>query len=364
MKLSKSLISCILTICMMIALAVSASANEITVTDIMGKPYVIGSNVFSVEYNGAKVAFPDAQPFVDDNNRTLVPVRFVSETMGTNVSWDGNTQTAKIAKGDIAVSVTIGKSNLTVVNSGTTSTVTMDTQAVLKDSRTFVPVRYVAEALGAYVGYSDLFNTAQIYSDVLTPTEIARLHGYSDMSYQEYLTSTGKTSTYTEADWIKRNPQIAYFVGNGTYGFNNANEWVLRNPNGIETLRYTTISAVTYTGILTGKTYKYGTQADTDFVKLIMNEAETGVATSFTDVKATLRTDLSCVFASRHSNNAAGYVRGVMSITIPQNADVNAIATKYNISNAKAGGTYQSDVEVTVATYEGKIGCINIRTLQ
>ncbi|SBW00600.1 Copper amine oxidase-like domain-containing protein (fragment) [uncultured Eubacteriales bacterium] len=38
----------------------------------------IGSNVLTVKYNGEAVAFPDAQPFVDENSRTLIPVRFVA----------------------------------------------------------------------------------------------------------------------------------------------------------------------------------------------------------------------------------------------------------------------------------------------
>lgn len=364
MKLNKSLISCILTICMVMSLAATASAKEITVITKVGTTYVIGSNDFVVEYNGVAVTFPDAQPYVDENNRTLVPVRFVSETMGATVDWRDSENTAVIAKGTTTVNVTIGLTDLAVIKDGVTSTVIMDTKAVLKDSRTYVPVRYVAEALGAWVGYSDLFNTAQIYSDVLTPTEITRLHNYADLSWDEYIkASSDNAYGVTEASWVQSNPQIAYFIGTGTYGFSNANEWALRQPKGSYSLVASAYPVSSFTGILTRKTFKFGTQPNVDCAKIGVEEAVKGAAAQFTDVIATLRTDLSCVFASRHLDDGSMLVRGVLSITIPANADVSAIASKYGIADAKAGGTYESDVEMKIGVYKGLIGAVNIETL-
>jgi hypothetical protein len=40
-----------------------------------------------VVVNGEKVNFPDAQPFIDSNSRTQVPVRFVSQALGASVNW-------------------------------------------------------------------------------------------------------------------------------------------------------------------------------------------------------------------------------------------------------------------------------------
>jgi len=364
MKNSKTLICCILTVCMLISLAVSASAKEVTVTTKVGTTYVIGSDDFVVEYNGIAVNFPDAQPYVDENDRTLVPVRFVSETMGADVNWNGSTQTAVITKGATAVSITIGLAKLTVVKDGVSSTVTMDTKAVLKDSRTYVPVRYVAEALGAWVGYSDLFNTVQIYCDVLTPTEITRLHSYADLSWDEYIKASGDNAYgVTEESWVQSNPQVAYFTGTGTYGFNNANAWALRQPEGSYSLVASAYPVDLLTGILTRKTFKFATQPDVDCAKIAVEEAVKGVAAQFSDVTAALRTDLSCVFASRHCANGTMFVRGVLSIKIPATADVSAIANKYGIFDAQAGGTYTSDVEVKIAVYKGLIGAVNIVTL-
>ena len=215
----KKRISMLLIVAMLVSVVcmTSAAAADLTGTS-SGK---LGSDILTVKYNGEAVVFPDAQPFVDQNNRTLIPVRFVAETMGAAVSWNQAAQTAVIEQNGITVSVPIGSDTLSIEWGGGTDTVKMDTAAIIRDERTYVPIRFVAEALGAWVGYSDLFTTVQIYRDVLTPEEITRLHGYYDMTWEEHCKATGYKSQNTDADWVKSNPQIAYFEG--PYGFENAN---------------------------------------------------------------------------------------------------------------------------------------------
>ncbi|MDQ0885083.1 archaellum component FlaF (FlaF/FlaG flagellin family) [Paenibacillus sp. V4I9] len=38
--------------------------------------------------NGQKVKFPDTEPYIDGNGSTMVPVRFVSEVLSSEVVWD------------------------------------------------------------------------------------------------------------------------------------------------------------------------------------------------------------------------------------------------------------------------------------
>ena len=63
----KKLVSIILVLGIMMSMCtfVSAETDKVTVT-----------------LDGTEVTFPDAQPFVDVRDRTLVPIRFVSEAMG------------------------------------------------------------------------------------------------------------------------------------------------------------------------------------------------------------------------------------------------------------------------------------------
>lgn len=136
-------------------------------------------NVTKVVVNNRVVSFTDAVPFVDDNGRTMIPVRRVAEAMETEITWNQDTQTATITKDNVMVQITVGKRELTVVTNDISSVVTMDTQAINRDSRIYVPIRFVAEALGAYVDWSDLYNTVEIiYSDVMTTEEIRRLRSY------------------------------------------------------------------------------------------------------------------------------------------------------------------------------------------
>ncbi|MEG1492029.1 MAG: hypothetical protein RR227_06485, partial [Oscillospiraceae bacterium] len=218
-----------------------------------------------------------------------------------------------------------------------------------------VPVRFVAEALDAWVGYSDLYNTAQIYSDVLPAKEITRLHSYVDLSHEDYALAYFKNPSPTSPeDWLKRNPQIVCF--DGACGFNNANEWALREGN-------TNSSAKEYTfkGERTGKTFKEGVNDTVEYARLAMNEAIAGVEHQFSkdglvDVK--FLTDLSCVFCSKHDGRGNCLVRGVLLIHIPENADISAIQSKYRLGDIKAGQVYKSDIEATV--FAGSLSAMDL----
>lgn len=335
------------------ALCMTGSAAADTTA---AKAESLGSGALTVKYNGEAIVFPDAQPFIDENSRTLIPVRFVAETMGAKVSWNQEAQAAVIEQNGITVSVPIGSDTISITQDGSTSTVKMDTAALIREERTYVPIRYVAEALGAWVGYSDLFTTVQIYRDVLTPDEITRLHSYYDMTWEEYYKSIGETTALTDADIQDINPQIAYF--NGTFGFENANEWKLRNPNGVETLKYTNKTPTTYTGKTSGLTFKFGTQPYIEYAKLILAEAYRAQDDLNAQGKAVfaLKTDLSCVYASRHGSSAGTYVRGVITVSIPADADISWIQANYDfIPNPKAGETRDIDVEIYVNTFTSSV---------
>jgi len=113
----------------------------------------------SIMLDGQSVA-TDVSAYIDANSRTMVPVRFISEALYAIVNWDGDTQTATItsASGKV-ITITIGSSTLNITENGVKSAVEMDTAAVIRDGRTFVPLRFIAEALGLTVGWDGATNT-------------------------------------------------------------------------------------------------------------------------------------------------------------------------------------------------------------
>lgn len=110
---------------------------------------ITAETVVSVSVEGENVDFPDGSPFIDDNNRTLVPVRFISEALGGKVTWDGNLKQVTVEYGEKVIQLIIDNKVITVNG----QIQEMDTKAILKDSRTYVPVRFISEAMGTEVDW-------------------------------------------------------------------------------------------------------------------------------------------------------------------------------------------------------------------
>ena len=98
----------------------------------------IGSTVATV--NGKDTNL-DVSPVLV-NGRTLVPVRFIAECMGARVDWSDEVQTVEIALDGRKLSLVIGQAR---PEAG------LDVPAVIISGRTLVPLRYVSESFEASV---------------------------------------------------------------------------------------------------------------------------------------------------------------------------------------------------------------------
>ncbi len=65
-----------------------------------------------VKINGSEIVFTDQQPIIK-NNRVLVPMRKIFEELGAEVSWDEASQTVKASKDGTVISLQIGKNEIT-----------------------------------------------------------------------------------------------------------------------------------------------------------------------------------------------------------------------------------------------------------
>lgn len=75
------------------------------------------------------------------NNRTLIPLRFIAESHGLEVSWQDETQTVTLSSPETELVFVIGENEYT--KDGVSYP--LDCPATLKEARTFVPLRAVAE---------------------------------------------------------------------------------------------------------------------------------------------------------------------------------------------------------------------------
>jgi len=115
------------------------------------------SSDIRIVMEGVEIA-ADVKPEVK-NNRTMVPLRIISENLGATVNWSGSEVTlAKRGR-----NVTIDLESGTTVIDGTK--MALDARPYARNNRTMVPLRFLAEALGSRVHYGN--STVTVDTDPL-----------------------------------------------------------------------------------------------------------------------------------------------------------------------------------------------------
>jgi multiple sugar transport system substrate-binding protein len=84
------------------------------------------------------------------NGRTMVPLRFISEAMGATVAWDAATRTANLTLADNKIALSISKT-VAKVNG---YDVMLDAPAAIVNAKTLVPIRFIAESMGATTAWN------------------------------------------------------------------------------------------------------------------------------------------------------------------------------------------------------------------
>ena len=119
-------------------------------------------DVINVTINGNPVTFQEGYglPYVDNAWRTQVPLRAAMEAYGAYVDWDADARTAIVQYQGITVKLPVNQNFLAA--SGQIRT--MDTQAVIRSGRTYLPIRFVVEALGGSVSWDQATLTVGIWN--------------------------------------------------------------------------------------------------------------------------------------------------------------------------------------------------------
>lgn len=96
----------------------------------------------SVTVNNQIIKF-DTPAYIK-NSTILVPLRAVAEQVGGDVTWNSDTQTVTVTKGDTVIEIT--PSSMTALVNGVP--VEMNLPATVTCGRTYIPLRFLAEAFG------------------------------------------------------------------------------------------------------------------------------------------------------------------------------------------------------------------------
>ncbi|OPY57287.1 MAG: putative peptidyl-prolyl cis-trans isomerase [Pelotomaculum sp. PtaU1.Bin035] len=104
--------------------------------------------------NGNQVGFSDQRPFIDTTiGRTYVPLRFVSEALGSGIEWNEEFQKVTIFKDGLLICLEIGSNMAFVDDHGIQRVIFIDPPELINE-RTMVPLRFISEILGADVKYT------------------------------------------------------------------------------------------------------------------------------------------------------------------------------------------------------------------
>lgn len=139
-------ITLILLLLIITLISITAFAAELEYTALY-----VGSNKAYV--NDVEKQIDENNPAVEvfvENDRSYVPVRFISESYQGTVEWVQETQTVNITFADRTISLTIGKPEI-IINGETKA---LDVAPIIRNERTFLPLRACTEAIGKEVFYS------------------------------------------------------------------------------------------------------------------------------------------------------------------------------------------------------------------
>jgi hypothetical protein len=133
------------------------SGPHISNSDKNDQPYIvygdsskenIAANYVALFINGNIIKNSN---LIIENDRTLLPLRLISETLGAKVEWNDKLRKVTISDENTSVELIIGDMNPKVNGKA----VAIDAAPKIFNDYTYVPARFVAEALNSKVDYFD-----------------------------------------------------------------------------------------------------------------------------------------------------------------------------------------------------------------
>lgn len=158
MKNSK-IIALVLAMSMLFSMFTTVFAYDTTTQNdmLLISPNPFADDSIKVLVNDQVIDFTDESGNVVEpkiiNSRTMVPMRKIFEVFGANVEWEETTQTITATTENKTLVLQINNQEATVKSGDTEEKIMLDSAPVIYDSRTLVPVRFIAESLELHVGW-------------------------------------------------------------------------------------------------------------------------------------------------------------------------------------------------------------------
>ena len=176
-------------------------------TSPIGHVKAAAATPVEVLLNTKKMSFPDAKPFQDSQGSVMVPIRFVSEALGAKVSYSksGKTTVVGVTNKDHTVKMTVGQT--TALIDGEKKS--YGTKIILKQNRTFVPLRLVSEGLGQKVEWDKIGRWVWIGEKKFRSTDdkefkLRPLSDFKEYSKSSYTFKNIKDESYSGIKIIKQ----------------------------------------------------------------------------------------------------------------------------------------------------------------
>ena len=115
-------------------------------------PYIVIDGISN------KIDAQGSKPIIK-NGRTLLPIRTLIESLGGTIEWDAKEKKVSIYLNGHSIILWIGKTTALVDG----SKVTLDVATEIINSRTYLPLRFISENLGASVNWDPTTRTITIY---------------------------------------------------------------------------------------------------------------------------------------------------------------------------------------------------------
>ena len=141
----------------LVAITLSLSGLSISHAWAQANGAAVNAPAPQVVVNNQPVQFNGQQP-IEQGGRVLVPLRGVLEKMGAYVDFDAHANTVIAFRGSTRITLPIGATQATVND----KPVPLDVPAQVVNGSTLVPLRFVAQALGAQVGFDINTDTVNI----------------------------------------------------------------------------------------------------------------------------------------------------------------------------------------------------------